>query len=145
VDGAGLSAQGACSGCPSSSVTLKSGIENMLMHYIPEVKQVVEVRLLAYAAGADMQLASSCWCSRSTDVQLGCTVQFQLLHSLPQLAMDTSMAGATLVIWLCDGCCLPAARLWCWLPQSSRHLLMRESRRASKPLSCLRRSSAAEL
>jgi Fe-S cluster biogenesis protein NfuA len=35
--------QGACSGCPSSSVTLKSGIENMLMHYIPEVKQVVEV------------------------------------------------------------------------------------------------------
>lgn len=36
-------AQGACSGCPSSSVTLKSGIENMLMHYIPEVKQVVQV------------------------------------------------------------------------------------------------------
>jgi Fe-S cluster biogenesis protein NfuA len=35
--------QGACSGCPSSAVTLKSGIENMLMHYIPEVKQVVEV------------------------------------------------------------------------------------------------------
>lgn len=29
--------QGACSGCPSSSVTLKSGIQNMLMHYIPEV------------------------------------------------------------------------------------------------------------
>lgn len=38
-----LCLQGACSGCPSSSVTLKSGIENMLMHYIPEVKQVVEV------------------------------------------------------------------------------------------------------
>lgn len=33
---------GACSGCPSSAVTLKSGIENMLMHYIPEVKAVVE-------------------------------------------------------------------------------------------------------
>ncbi|KAK2384695.1 nifU protein 4, mitochondrial [Trifolium repens] len=32
--------QGACSGCPSSSVTLKSGIENMLMHYVPEVKGV---------------------------------------------------------------------------------------------------------
>jgi len=31
---------GSCSGCPSSSVTLKSGIENMLMHYIPEVKEV---------------------------------------------------------------------------------------------------------
>lgn len=37
-----LKMQGACSGCPSSSVTLKSGIENMLMHYIPEVKMVVE-------------------------------------------------------------------------------------------------------
>lgn len=34
--------QGACSGCPSSSVTLKNGIENMLMHYIPEVKCVEE-------------------------------------------------------------------------------------------------------
>ncbi|KAG0497283.1 hypothetical protein HPP92_001974 [Vanilla planifolia] len=35
-----LRMQGACSGCPSSSVTLKSGIENMLMHYVPEVKRV---------------------------------------------------------------------------------------------------------
>nr|GEU59181.1 NifU-like protein 4, mitochondrial isoform X1 [Tanacetum cinerariifolium] len=35
-----LKMQGACSGCPSSSVTLKSGIENMLMHYVPEVKAV---------------------------------------------------------------------------------------------------------
>ncbi len=35
--------QGACSGCPSSSATLKSGIENMLRHYVPEV---VEVRAL---------------------------------------------------------------------------------------------------
>lgn len=37
-----LKMMGACSGCPSSSVTLKSGIENMLMHYIPEVKGVIE-------------------------------------------------------------------------------------------------------
>jgi len=35
-----LQMQGACDGCPSSSVTLKSGIENMLMHYIDEVKAV---------------------------------------------------------------------------------------------------------
>lgn len=35
-----LKMQGACSGCPSSSVTLKSGIENMLRHYIPEVLEV---------------------------------------------------------------------------------------------------------
>ncbi|WCJ37254.1 hypothetical protein M5689_018405 [Euphorbia peplus] len=35
-----LKMQGACSGCPSSSVTLKSGIENMLMHYVSEVKGV---------------------------------------------------------------------------------------------------------
>ena len=32
--------QGACSGCPSSTATLKSGIENMLRYYIPEVKEV---------------------------------------------------------------------------------------------------------
>ena len=32
--------QGACDGCPSSSVTLKSGIENMLRHYVPEVQSV---------------------------------------------------------------------------------------------------------
>ena len=37
-----LKMQGACSGCPSSAVTLKGGIENMLMHYIPEVKSVME-------------------------------------------------------------------------------------------------------
>ena len=35
-----LEMQGSCSGCPSSAVTLKSGIENMLMHYIPEVTEV---------------------------------------------------------------------------------------------------------
>lgn len=37
-----LKMQGACSGCPSSSVTLKSGIEQMMRHYIPEVTEVVE-------------------------------------------------------------------------------------------------------
>jgi Fe-S cluster biogenesis protein NfuA len=31
---------GACSGCPSSTMTLKSGIENMLRHYVPEVVEV---------------------------------------------------------------------------------------------------------
>ncbi len=35
--------QGACSGCPSSTVTLKHGIENMLMHYVPEVKAVESI------------------------------------------------------------------------------------------------------
>jgi Fe-S cluster biogenesis protein NfuA len=35
-----LHMQGACSGCPSSTATLKSGIENMLRHYIPEVVEV---------------------------------------------------------------------------------------------------------
>ncbi len=32
--------QGACNGCPSSSATLKAGIENMLRHYVPEVHEV---------------------------------------------------------------------------------------------------------
>lgn len=35
-----LHMQGSCSGCPSSSATLKMGIENMLKHYVPEVKEV---------------------------------------------------------------------------------------------------------
>ena len=35
-----LRMQGSCSGCPSSTATLKAGIENMLKHYIPEVREV---------------------------------------------------------------------------------------------------------
>ncbi|HEX9810279.1 MAG TPA: NifU family protein [Alphaproteobacteria bacterium] len=35
-----LHLQGACSGCPSSTATLKAGIENLLKHYIPEVREV---------------------------------------------------------------------------------------------------------
>lgn len=35
-----LQMRGACSGCPSSSATLKSGVENMLKHYVPEVTRV---------------------------------------------------------------------------------------------------------
>ena len=35
-----LHMQGACSGCPSSAATLKTGIENMLKHYVPEVIEV---------------------------------------------------------------------------------------------------------
>lgn len=35
-----LHMRGACSGCPSSTATLKSGIENMLKHYVPEVQEV---------------------------------------------------------------------------------------------------------
>lgn len=35
-----LAMRGACAGCPSSTMTLKSGIENMLKHYVPEVVKV---------------------------------------------------------------------------------------------------------
>lgn len=35
-----LKMQGACSGCPSSSATLKNGIEQLLKHYVPEVSEV---------------------------------------------------------------------------------------------------------
>lgn len=35
-----LQMQGACSGCPSSSATLKQGIEGLLKHYVPEVSEV---------------------------------------------------------------------------------------------------------
>ncbi len=36
-----LEMRGACNGCPSSTATLKMGIENMLKHYVPEVKEVI--------------------------------------------------------------------------------------------------------
>ena len=32
--------QGSCSGCPSSTLTLKNGVQNLLCHYVPEVKEV---------------------------------------------------------------------------------------------------------
>ena len=38
-----LHLQGSCAGCPSSSITLKNGIENMLRHYVPEVTAVEAV------------------------------------------------------------------------------------------------------
>ena len=33
--------QGSCAGCPSSTMTLKQGVQNMLCHYIPDVKEVI--------------------------------------------------------------------------------------------------------
>ena len=35
--------QGACSGCPSAALTLKQGVQNLLCHYIPEVREVEAV------------------------------------------------------------------------------------------------------
>ena len=35
--------QGSCSGCPSSTMTLKQGVQNLLSHYIPEVKEVLAI------------------------------------------------------------------------------------------------------
>ena len=35
--------KGSCSGCPSSTLTLKKGVENLLTHYIPEVKEVISI------------------------------------------------------------------------------------------------------
>lgn len=40
-----LTMRGACAGCPSSTLTLKSGIENMLRHYVPEVLEVRQSEL----------------------------------------------------------------------------------------------------
>ena len=36
--------KGSCTDCPSSSVTLKNGIERVLMHYVPEVSKVVAIQ-----------------------------------------------------------------------------------------------------
>ena len=35
--------QGSCSGCPSSTMTLKQGVQNLLSHYIPDVKEVIAI------------------------------------------------------------------------------------------------------
>jgi len=34
---------GSCSGCPSSTMTLKQGVQNVLCHYIPEIKEVISI------------------------------------------------------------------------------------------------------
>ncbi len=47
---------GSCVGCPSSSVTLRSGVENMLMHYIPEVKGIEDATNCEEESGSDRKL-----------------------------------------------------------------------------------------
>ena len=41
-----LTMRGACAGCPSSTATLKMGIENLLKHYLPDVREVRSVEAL---------------------------------------------------------------------------------------------------
>jgi|TARA_B100001094_G_scaffold268108_1_gene271676 NFU1 iron-sulfur cluster scaffold homolog, mitochondrial len=36
--------QGSCAGCPSSTMTLKQGVQNLLCHYLPEVKEVISIQ-----------------------------------------------------------------------------------------------------
>lgn len=57
------------SGCPSSAVTLKSGIENMLMHYIPEVG--FRARQFGRSVCSCHQLGSHCWCSMRPQMACG--------------------------------------------------------------------------
>ena len=47
-----LQMKGSCAGCPSSSVTLKNGIENMLKHYVPEVESIEGVDEVLEEGGA---------------------------------------------------------------------------------------------
>lgn len=47
---------GSCVGCPSSSVTLRNGVEKMLMHYIPEVKGVLPALIYCCCIFADVLL-----------------------------------------------------------------------------------------
>ncbi|KAL0910729.1 hypothetical protein M5K25_018812 [Dendrobium thyrsiflorum] len=67
-----LRMQGACSGCPSSSVTLKSGIENMLMHYIPEMDLQNSAFSVQLGRGAMIQLTNAIIETGNT----GATIQF---------------------------------------------------------------------
>ena len=50
-----LHMQGSCSGCPSSTATLKHGIENMLRYYVPEVQEVRPVDVLRRRGGRRLQ------------------------------------------------------------------------------------------
>ncbi|KAB5539076.1 hypothetical protein DKX38_016609 [Salix brachista] len=75
-----LQMQGACSGCPSSSVTLKSGIENMLMHYVPEVKGVEQE---LDAEDDDAALTSQSICASVT--------MQRFLYSPPILQLSTTI------------------------------------------------------
>jgi hypothetical protein len=55
-----LQLQGSCSGCPSSAITLKSGIERMLMHWIPEVIFTNNNNRLIYKY---IFFILGCWCN----------------------------------------------------------------------------------
>jgi len=48
-----LQMAGSCVGCPSSTATLRNGVENMLMHYIPEVKGIQQVKSDVEKAGEE--------------------------------------------------------------------------------------------
>lgn len=61
---------GSCVGCPSSSVTLKQGVENMLMHYIPEVTAVVALEDNADAANENTVEGSSATNQKSYEERL---------------------------------------------------------------------------
>jgi len=54
-----LKLKGSCRGCSSSSVTLKNGIERMLMHYVPEVKGVEQVSTSSASAEVGFSLGRS--------------------------------------------------------------------------------------
>ena len=47
-----VSLQGACVGCSKSSITLNQGIKKMVLHYVPEVKDVIGIGKLLYFRGA---------------------------------------------------------------------------------------------
>ena len=66
-----LKMQGSCSSCPSSIVTLKNGVQNMLQFYIPEVQGVEQV-------GSDSELVI-CLCSVSS---VFCVFLGKQLHDL---------------------------------------------------------------
>lgn len=65
---------GACRGCSSSSVTLKAGVENMLKHYIPEVREVEEWldAVSARAGEGGPVRGAGPGTSESRDAQHGC-------------------------------------------------------------------------
>ena len=65
MDGFGCGILWPCTSCPSSVVTLKMGVQNMLQFYIPEVKEVIQVHYVQMGEAQSVILCFSLQLSRA--------------------------------------------------------------------------------
>ena len=65
-----LKMQGSCTSCPSSIVTLKNGVQNMLQFYIPEVQSVEQVRAKSYTCAVLHTGSPVCGTGKSQELHM---------------------------------------------------------------------------